>query len=1580
MKLKGPKGELITVPDGMEEAAFEAQANGKLAEFADSLKERVEAKKGGMLKRKDGSYSRRGLWDNIRANRGSGRKPTKEMLRQEKKIRAKAGDGMLVGDQEPQENFGPVKKKTYTPSQETLFQKYFRIYPERPETDSLLEHTSPGSALAGYIGTTICGEGGCRPYVAPNPSEERRMELYREAWQEKYRQGFDPSTRSRNPYDKRLLELFPPDPNKPSGKVLGPNGEVLRDYGPPSPNMDYFSPDFIHWWNEVDEKGNKIRPKQAAGGTVFKGYVTEQPMGDAVPWHTSTIGESETYGKGGYTVKRSSARKGKTHVVIGPDGTKKYFGDSKLGQHPGNPKRKKSFYARHAKNLKKNPYFRAFARATWADGGEIDGEYPVRTTMTEMSSQQDGNFNNLTEAYTATPDMMSYERQSGPEFTGFYSSPERSEIQSRGPAGESVRVLNPSSPEDYLMGQALSNRVNTRAGKKLGGNIYNLGLMPYRYGGSTINPATGLIEVPRGYGEMASNERDRDLYKKGGFLSKAGDFFADAGKSVADTVLSTVGGVTNIDALKDVVKDKHYKTAAFDKASNVAGGLGDIISTAAKFVPGVNVIAGAAGGVGALVDKAAGIDKRYYDPREHQSGFEKTAGTIRQIGDFASMFTGNPSSILGKGIQLGAKTSNIVSGIGKVASLGNMAYGLGESFKSGNVNPMQLLQLGLGANSIAKGGFFSGANNVNPNAGNSTAGMGGGSPYGTKRYGGYTHMANGGQTGLVPINVEGADFSEGSGPDAKKGELLVINGRIIKNYVGRPPHPAEGQNPLGNDDAPEGLIVIPKNRTKEYLEAGLSKRKQMERSLVSQQQDREMKKSRKMGDGGYYSFGMGEMGMAYGGPINNPETIRSMMEWGGPDAYKKGGWIQKVTKSIKRRGTEGVCTGSKFGSSSCPPGSRRYNLAKTFRKMARSRHEFGGRAMAENGVVTKLTPEQENAANQAFARLENYEWRGQGNPEAQSAYQQQLVNFFADPQYDIAHKVDSLNKVYPKVFVNDPHSSTSSEVNWKKVYNPNDPKTANRVYQKRSISGIDPKALQQRAATEKDTTYEYSGTQQLKLPQNQPNPYFINPSYIKQKYGGFVDPVTGSHTVMYGEGGKLPAGILRSRMEASGKSDAAIQNYMSRYYKKEGGPTIHDFPTMRMRYDINSVVTLPPYADEYVPDVMSPRQQAISDYITSGQYISGANASADNSVIGNSYPINMRNLNPSYNPRMARISAPTLPGFERFNPAQANSGYELPFGPVATPNPFTAAQPAAPGLQPTPAQAAMMGRINAGEPITATTYKPTYQIPTVELDLNQRTSSPYMDEGMNAQGEYYDQTTGTAGPNSESNMAKQARIQNINRAAALQDLAGLAPTLYNLGRYAFEKPDLMKYDEYMTPEMKFRATKFDETPYREATSRALYNSNMGLAARTALASGMAQGRSAGYMDWLNKEALRRQGVDEANLGIDARNKAMKYQIALQNMASKARRKDFLGTATEQFAQTFGRDPRYFAAIAGDKSAYRTPFSGWFDSGANTTTNTTTGSTTSTASSPMFNAANRRYMAGVDRDLAAQFPNIYKTGR
>ena len=49
--------------------------------------------------------------------------------------------------------------------------------------------------------------------------------------------------------------------------------------------------------------------------------------------------------------------------------------------------------------------------------------------------------------------------------------------------------------------------------------------------------------------------------------------------------------------------------------------------------------------------------------------------------------------------------------------------------------------------------------------------------------------------------------------------------------------------------------------------------------------------------------------------------------------YKKGGWIQKVNKSIKARGTKGKCT--PITKPGCT--GRAKALAKTFKKMARER-------------------------------------------------------------------------------------------------------------------------------------------------------------------------------------------------------------------------------------------------------------------------------------------------------------------------------------------------------------------------------------------------------------------------------------------------------------------------------------------------------------------------------------------------------------------------------------------------------------------------------------------------------------------
>ena len=94
----------------------------------------------------------------------------------------------------------------------------------------------------------------------------------------------------------------------------------------------------------------------------------------------------DRYEEGGYTVRKTDERAGKTHVVTGPDGTKKYFGDPNMGERGDSKLGKEAFYARHAKNLENNPYFRAYARATWETGGTVTDEYKkVRSTVPRVS-------------------------------------------------------------------------------------------------------------------------------------------------------------------------------------------------------------------------------------------------------------------------------------------------------------------------------------------------------------------------------------------------------------------------------------------------------------------------------------------------------------------------------------------------------------------------------------------------------------------------------------------------------------------------------------------------------------------------------------------------------------------------------------------------------------------------------------------------------------------------------------------------------------------------------------------------------------------------------------------------------------------------------------------------------------------------------------------------------------------------------------------------------------------------------------------------------------------------------------------
>jgi hypothetical protein len=93
---KAEKSAVKNISEGEMKQAFNQMERQRLKSMFKDIDAKEAAKKagskmksGGMLKRADGSYSKRGLWDNIRANKGSGKKPTAAMLKQEKKIKAK---------------------------------------------------------------------------------------------------------------------------------------------------------------------------------------------------------------------------------------------------------------------------------------------------------------------------------------------------------------------------------------------------------------------------------------------------------------------------------------------------------------------------------------------------------------------------------------------------------------------------------------------------------------------------------------------------------------------------------------------------------------------------------------------------------------------------------------------------------------------------------------------------------------------------------------------------------------------------------------------------------------------------------------------------------------------------------------------------------------------------------------------------------------------------------------------------------------------------------------------------------------------------------------------------------------------------------------------------------------------------------------------------------------------------------------------------------------------------------------------------------------------------------------------------
>jgi hypothetical protein len=434
---------------------------------------------GGMIKRADGSYSKRGLWDNIRANAGSGKKPTSEMLEQERKIN-KAQQGGEQRDQmmqiimayaqlhqvKPEEVIQQIQKLSPEEQQQAMQTMVTELQGDQggqPESQVAEQTEYPqegGFANGGNIpdgnpyggneyryddggsypvsGMTGMGDRAGRglPYAVPMinatvgdaPIFEpfKAITGYMGAatslagaglgfgkaaqWagnkllpEGKFKSGFNNVLNVANDVTKGIMD-FGSDLNT-QGLYSNQMQKQLQQSTRPL-DQKYIR-------EARNEKGPNLYYSKPVNGPEYQGQYDTMTAE-----YGGYISPVDMYANGGYTVRKSNDRKGKTHVVTGPDGTKKYFGDPNMGERSKSKNGKDAFYARHATNLKNNPYFRAYARSTWEDGGTLPQAQfgfsnPQGPPYAQQNNALDPNQfpqNNTTDAFTRSQGQQSYDQ------------------------------------------------------------------------------------------------------------------------------------------------------------------------------------------------------------------------------------------------------------------------------------------------------------------------------------------------------------------------------------------------------------------------------------------------------------------------------------------------------------------------------------------------------------------------------------------------------------------------------------------------------------------------------------------------------------------------------------------------------------------------------------------------------------------------------------------------------------------------------------------------------------------------------------------------------------------------------------------------------------------------------------------------------------------------------------------------------------------------------------------------------------------------------------------------------------------
>jgi hypothetical protein len=152
---------------------------------------------------------------------------------------------------------------------------------------------------------------------------------------------------------------------------------------------------------------------------------------------------------------------------------------------------------------------------------------------------------------------------------------------------------------------------------------------------------------------------------------------------------------------------------------------------------------------------------------------------------------------------------------------------------------------------------------------------------------------------------------------------------------------------------------------------------------------------------------------------NKPEMAREWtQEYGskvkaktGTMAKKDDKWIQKATKNMRK---DKPCTGKKFGSPTCPPGSRRYNLAKTFRKMNKPKKAFLGKMFRKSSTATPASQSSSGGSSGMGGLLRQlleskkhlFNKAGGGPIKAKHGYFIPV----ASPHVDVAKYIDTLTQ------------------------------------------------------------------------------------------------------------------------------------------------------------------------------------------------------------------------------------------------------------------------------------------------------------------------------------------------------------------------------------------------------------------------------------------------------------------------------------------------------------------------------------------------------------------------------------------